>query len=81
MFAICLYTSVYAYVLLCLLMFAYICHLLMHICLCLCFLMFAYVCLCISICLLMGYDISEGIFYWNYEAWKKGKCLEEDLCI
>jgi hypothetical protein len=69
---------------LCLLMFAYVCHLLMHICLCLCFLMFAYVAhvgLCMFICLLRGYDISEGIFCWDYEAWKKGKCLEEDLCI
>jgi hypothetical protein len=48
---ICLCTSVYAYGFLCLLMFAYVCRLLMHICLCLWFLMFAYVCLCmLSVC-------------------------------
>jgi hypothetical protein len=66
------------------LMFAYVClrlppayaHLFM--------LMVSYVCLCMLmyvICLLMGYNISEGIFYWDYEAGKKGKCLEGDLCI
>jgi hypothetical protein len=47
------------------------CHLLMHICFCLWFLMFAcvtYACLCMFIYLLMGYDISEGNFCWNYAA-------------
>jgi hypothetical protein len=55
----------------------YVCYLLMYICLCLWFLMFAYatyVCLCLFIYLLMGYDISEGIFHWTT---KKGKCLVE----
>jgi hypothetical protein len=40
--------------------------------------MFAYVahiCLYMFICPRMGYDISEGIFCWDYEAWKKGKYL------
>jgi hypothetical protein len=44
----------------------------------------SYVCLCMLmyiICLLMGHNISEGIFYWDYGIGKKGKCLEEDLCI
>jgi hypothetical protein len=66
------------YLHLCLLMFAYICHLLMHICLCLYFLIFTYIAhiyLCMFICLLMGYDISEGSFYWHYEASMKGKYL------
>jgi hypothetical protein len=47
-------------------------------------LMVSYICLCMLmyvICLLMGYDISKGIFYWDYEAGKKGKYLEGDLCI
>jgi hypothetical protein len=47
-------------------------------------LMVSYVCLCMLmyvICLLMGYNISEGIFYWNYGLGKKGKYLGEDLCI
>jgi hypothetical protein len=67
----------------------YIYHLLMYICLCLLFLIFAYatyVCLCLLIYLLMGYDISKGLFCWTT---KKGKYLvefsamseEEDLCI
>jgi hypothetical protein len=48
----------------------------MHICFCLWFLMFAYdiyVCLCMFICLLTGYDVSEGKFCWNYVVWRKGK--------
>jgi hypothetical protein len=47
-------------------------------------LMVSYVCLCMLmyvICLLMGHNISEGIFYWDYRLGKKGKCLGEDLCI
>jgi hypothetical protein len=54
------------------------CHLLMHICFCLWFLMFAYdiyACLCMFIYLLMGYDVSEGKFCWNYAVWRKGKWL------
>jgi hypothetical protein len=53
----------------------YICHLLMYTCLCLWFLMFAYatyVCLCLFIYLLMGYDISEGIFCWTTKYGRKG---------
>jgi hypothetical protein len=60
---------------LCLLVSMYICHLLMYICLRLWFLMFAYatyVCLCLFIYLLMGYDISEGIFCWTTEYGRKG---------
>jgi hypothetical protein len=52
------------------------CHLLMHICFCFWFLMFAYdiyTRLCMFICLLTGYDISEGKFCWNYAVWRKGK--------
>jgi hypothetical protein len=62
------YPSAYAY------RFDYVClrcHLLMHICFCLWFLIFAYVtyvCLYMFIYLLMGYDISEGNFCWNYAA-------------
>jgi hypothetical protein len=41
----------------------------------LCFAYDTYACLCMFIYLLMGYDISEGNFCWNYEAWRKGKCL------
>jgi hypothetical protein len=69
------YPSAYAY------QFDYVClycHLLMHICFCLWFLMFAYdiyACLCMFISLLMGYDISEGKFCWNYAVWRKGKWL------
>jgi hypothetical protein len=37
-----------------------------------------YACLWLSIYLLMGYDISEGIFC--YKVWKKGKCLVGILC-
>jgi hypothetical protein len=54
-----------AYVYLFVLTVSYVC--LRH----LCMLMFI-------IYLLMGYDISEGIFCWTT---KKGKCLVEDLCI
>jgi hypothetical protein len=57
---ICLCTSVYAYGFLCLLMFAYVCRLLMHICLCLWFLMFAYVCLCmLTVCLWVITSVKE----------------------
>jgi hypothetical protein len=62
----------------CLFIFTYVCYLLMLIYLCSWFLMFAYVayvCLYMFIYLVMGYDISEGIFCWYYEAWKKGKYL------
>jgi hypothetical protein len=54
------------------------CYLHMHIWLCLWFLMFAYVtyvCLYMFIYLLIDYDISKGIFCWNYEVWRKGKYL------
>jgi hypothetical protein len=47
-------------------------------------LMVSYVCLCTLMyvtCLLMGHNISKGIFYCNYGLGKKGKCLGEDLCI
>jgi hypothetical protein len=69
------YPSTYAY------RFDYVClrcHLLMHICFCLWFLMFAYdiyARLCMFIYLLMGYDVSEGKFCWNYAVWRKGKWL------
>jgi hypothetical protein len=35
----------------------------------------AYACLCMFMYLLMDYDISEGIFCWDYEAWRKEMCL------
>jgi hypothetical protein len=41
-------------------------------------LMGSYVCLCMImyvICLLMGHNINEGIFYWGYGLGNKGKCL------
>jgi hypothetical protein len=68
------------------------CYLLMHICFCLWFLIFAYITyayLCMFIYLLMGYDISEGNFCWNYAAWRKGKWLvgilvlkqERGICV
>jgi hypothetical protein len=69
------YPSAYAY------QFDYVClccYLLMHICFSLWFLMFAYdiyACLCMFIYLLMGYDVSEGKFCWNYAVWRKGKWL------
>jgi hypothetical protein len=47
-------------------------------------LMVSYVFLCMLIyviCLLMGHNISEGLFYWDYRLGNKGKCLGEDLCI
>jgi hypothetical protein len=62
------YPSAYVY------QFDYVClcyHLLIHICFCLWFLVFAYVtyvCLYMFIYLLMGYNISEGNFCWNYAA-------------
>jgi hypothetical protein len=66
------------------LMFAYICLCLLPTYIHLFMLMVSYVCLCMliyGICLLMGYNISEGIFYWDYEVGKKGKCLEGNLYI
>jgi hypothetical protein len=74
--SICLCTPV-DYVRLC-------CHLLMHICFSLWFLMFAYdiyVCLCMFICLLTGYDVSEGKFCWDYAVWRKGKWVAGILVL
>jgi hypothetical protein len=34
-----------------------------------------FACLCMSIYLLMVYDISEGKIYWDYAVWRKGKWL------
>jgi hypothetical protein len=47
-------------------------------------LMVSYLCLCMLryvICVLTGYNISEGIFYWDYRLGKKEKYLGEDLGI
>jgi hypothetical protein len=69
------------------------CHLLMPICFCLWFLMVAYdiyARLCMSIYLLMVYDVSKGKICWDYAVWRKGKWLvgilvlkldKGDLCI
>jgi hypothetical protein len=32
-----------------------------------------YASLCMSIYLLMVYDISKGKIYWDYAVWRKGK--------
>jgi hypothetical protein len=43
---------------------------------------FIYLCMLMYIiCLLMGHNINEGIFYLDYGLGKKGKYLGEDLCI
>jgi hypothetical protein len=79
-----LYTYPSAYTYLFALIFAYVCLCLLPTYAHLFILMVSYVCLCMLIyviCLLMGYNISEGIFYWDYEVGKKGKYLEGDLCI
>jgi hypothetical protein len=62
----------------------------MYICLCLWFLVIAYAayaCLCSIIYLLMGHNISEGIFCQTTKYGRKGSVQfstisgEEDLCI
>jgi hypothetical protein len=60
---------------LCLVISTYVCHLLMHICSCLWSLVIAYAayaCLCSFIYLLMGHDISKGIFCWTTKYGRKG---------
>jgi hypothetical protein len=64
----CTYDCLYLLILLCSLISMYVCHLLMHTCSCLC-------CLCMLIFiiyLLMGHDISEGIFHWTTRYGRKG---------
>jgi hypothetical protein len=60
------YPSAYAHLFM--LMVSYVCLCLLIFAACLCTSVYAYGSLCMLmyvICLLMGYDISEGMFYWT----------------